>query len=95
MIKRSDNPKKLGGQRNQCPSCLEYFNTNAGFDAHRTGSHTNQQRRCLSVEEIEGKGLKLNVNGFWTLPVPEKDVERLANMRKRKNAAGKPGGNAV
>lgn len=34
-IKRSEHPKKLSGQRNQCPSCLEYFNSNTGFDAHR------------------------------------------------------------
>lgn len=82
-IKRSEHPKKLTGQRNQCPSCLEYFNSNTGFDGHRTGSHEKQQRRCLSVAEIEAKGMKHNADGFWILPMPEKDVERMAKIRQR------------
>ena len=81
-IKRSEHPKKLTGQRNQCPSCLEYFNSNTGFDSHRTGSHTNFKRRCLTVAEIEAKGMKLNPQGFWTFPVSEKDAERMAKIRQ-------------
>lgn len=86
MIKRSEQPKKLSGQRNQCASCLEYFNTNRGFDAHRTGSHTNGARHCLTVAEIEAKGMKLNEKGFWIMPVSEKNREVLAQMRIRANA---------
>ena len=87
MIKRSEHPKKLTGQRNQCPSCLEHFNTNRGFDAHRTGSHTNRQRLCLTVADIEAKGMKRNEKGFWIMPMPEKDVERMAKIRQRSNTA--------
>lgn len=81
MIKRSEHPKKLTGQRNQCPSCLEYFNTNRGFDAHRTGSHTNRQRLCLTEAEIEAKGMKRNEKGFWIMPVSEKNRAELAKIR--------------
>lgn len=82
MINRSEYPKKLTGQRNQCPSCLEYFNSNTGFDSHRTGSHAKQQRRCLTVAEIEETGMKLNDAGYWVFPISEKDAERMAKIRQ-------------
>ena len=85
MIKRSEHPKKLTGQRNQCPSCLEYFNSNSGFDKPRTGSHTLGKRFCLAVAEIEAKGMKRNAQGFWILPMPVKDVERMSKIRQRSN----------
>lgn len=80
-IRRSENTKKLTGQRNQCPTCLEFFNTNSGFDKHRTGDHTHGKRRCLSVAEMEAKGMKLNAGGFWIQPVRESSRAALAKMR--------------
>jgi hypothetical protein len=34
------------GKRCQCPSCLEYFSTEANFDRHRRGVH-GVDRRCI------------------------------------------------
>lgn len=90
MLKRSEHPKRLTGQRNQCPGCLEYFNTNAGFDMHRTGSHTHGTRHCLTVAQMEAKGMIKNDQGFWLLPMPEKDRQRLA-----KKWQSQPHGKAV
>lgn len=83
MLNRSDPRPKLSGQRNQCPSCLQLFNTNRGFDQHRTGSHEKQQRHCLSVAEMDAKGMVKNEHGFWLLPMPEKDRQRLAQKGQR------------
>lgn len=56
--------RTLTGQRNQCPSCLLYFNSNAAFDKHRTGDH-GKDRRCMTQEEMTAKGMATNARGFW------------------------------
>jgi hypothetical protein len=56
---------KLTGFRNQCPTCHEYFNSNFAFDKHRIGNHRDLNRRCMNPEEMLGKGMGLNVYGFW------------------------------
>jgi hypothetical protein len=56
--------KVLTGQRNQCPSCNLYFNSNLAFDLHRTGDH-GVDRRCRSEKEMLVKGMALNASGFW------------------------------
>ncbi len=56
--------RKLSGQRNQCPTCLEYFNSNAAFDKHRTGKF-GEDRRCMTVEEMQAKGMCKNMADFW------------------------------
>lgn len=56
--------KLLTGNRNQCQTCKEYFNSNAPFDKHRTGVH-GVNRRCLTSEEMIAKGMSLNDAGFW------------------------------
>jgi hypothetical protein len=53
----------LTGQRNQCPTCGEYFNSNTAFDKHRSGPFTD--RRCISAQEMMDKGMSLNASGFW------------------------------
>lgn len=53
----------LTGQRNQCPTCNEYFNSNTAFDKHSSGPFTN--RRCISAQEMRDKGMSLNGSGFW------------------------------
>jgi len=55
----------LSGNRNQCTSCNEYFNHDYGFDRHRIGKHTRNQRRCLSVAEMVKRGFSKNAKGFW------------------------------
>lgn len=64
MLKRSKERKVLTGQRNQCSSCLEYFNSNYAFDRHRAGDF-GVDRRCLIVEEMTAKGMVVNALGFW------------------------------
>jgi len=72
---------KLSGDRNQCPTCGEYFNSSAAFDKHRVGYFSSprqtdngallQPRRCLSGGEMLSKGMAKR-NGFWiTSPMPE------------------------
>ena len=56
---------KLNGQRNQCPACSLYFNSNLSFDMHRVGPHGTQERRCLNEEEMLEKGMAKNADGFW------------------------------
>lgn len=55
---------KLTGQRNQCPACDKYFNSNLAFDMHRTGKH-GVDRRCRTSEEMTAKGMSVNAHGFW------------------------------
>ena len=57
--------KKLNGERNQCSACGEYFTRNSVFDKHRTGAFTPPERRCLSVAEMEEKGMFKGADGFW------------------------------
>lgn len=56
---------KLSGQRNQCRSCGEYFNSNAAFDKHRAGTYTPNTRHCLSQDEMKAKGMVIGGDGFW------------------------------
>ena len=55
---------KLTGNRNQCQSCKEYFNSNTAFDKHRTGDH-GHSRRCRTPEEMIALGMSKNNAGFW------------------------------
>ena len=55
---------KLGGSRNQCQGCKQYFNSNKGFDRHRIGAY-GVNRRCRTTEEMLKKGWSINADGFW------------------------------
>jgi hypothetical protein len=57
----------LRGDRNQCPTCNEYFNSSAAFEKHRTGEFGNPHdpRRCLKVTEMMTKGMAKNADGYW------------------------------
>ena len=63
---------KLTSNRNQCPSCGEYFNRTSSFDRHRTGAFgtgidgTSPERRCLTINEMQAKGFRKSAHGFWT-----------------------------
>jgi len=56
--------KVLSGDRNQCQTCKEYFNSSGAFDKHRVGEH-GLNRRCRTREEMQAKGMSLNKDGFW------------------------------
>jgi len=56
--------KMLTGNRNQCQTCKEYFNSNAPFDKHRTGRY-GIDRRCLTPDEMRAKGMFINSAGYW------------------------------
>lgn len=58
------SPFRLTGQRNQCPSCGELFNSNAAFDRHRTGVF-GVDRRCMTVPEMRARGMAKNASGWW------------------------------
>jgi len=56
---------KLTGDRNQCPSCMEYFNSTSSFEKHRVGVYSPNTRRCLLTPEMTFKGMAKNTSGFW------------------------------
>jgi hypothetical protein len=55
---------ELRGDRNQCRGCGEFFNSTFAFDKHRTGDF-GKDRRCLTKQEMEAKGMAVNSAGFW------------------------------
>lgn len=55
---------KLTGQRNQCPGCGKYMNSNVAFDKHRTGAF-GVDRRCKTEEEMVAAGMAKNATGWW------------------------------
>jgi len=72
---------KLSGNRNQCPTCGEYFNSVGAFDKHRTGEYgkpvsggvySPSSRRCLSEVEMRAIGMEKSTKAFWvTSPMPD------------------------
>ena len=55
---------QLKGDRCQCPSCREYFNSTYAFDRHRVGQFE-VDRRCLATAEMVAKGMAKNAVGYW------------------------------
>lgn len=65
---------RLNGDHNQCAECGELFNSSASFDKHRTGAfgapmgdgtYMMHSRRCLTVAEMQDKGMVKNAGGWW------------------------------
>jgi hypothetical protein len=54
---------KLRGDRCRCTACNELFNSTYVFDLHRVGKYP--ARRCLSSDEMGGRGYSKNAHGFW------------------------------
>jgi hypothetical protein len=73
---------KLTGDRNQCPTCGACFNSTYAFDAHRTGSFEPDNRRCLSVAEMQQRGFAQR-GAFWYSPVSAAKREHLAAFRRK------------
>jgi len=69
--------RKLGENRCQCASCGEHFNSTAAFDKHRS------QGRCLTADEMLGKGMAINSSGWWVtsaweMPFPASTQPRIS-----------------
>lgn len=63
--------KTWGGSRTEhCTVCHESFTGSTSGDMHRTGDHAVNEgpdrRRCLTVDEMTGKGMVRNDRGIWT-----------------------------
>lgn len=65
----------LSGDRNQCRGCGEFFNSTFAFDKHRTGDF-GKDRRCLTVDEMEAKGMSKNAAGFWVSSLMPQELHR-------------------
>lgn len=52
-----------------CSLCHLTFTAVGGFDVHRTGR--DDARRCLTPDEMTGKGYEPNEDNQWRKPAPE------------------------
>ena len=60
------NRLRLSGNRCQCTSCGEFFNSVSAFDRHRSGDCLDSGRRsCLSAVALIALGWSRNSAGFW------------------------------
>lgn len=57
-----------------CMACHLSFSSQGGFDKHRTGPHNPRGlRRCMTPEEMTGKGWTVSDEGMVRLPAaPER-----------------------
>ena len=60
-----------GHRIEHCTACHETFTGTGSGDKHRTGDHAvdigPERRRCLTPDEMRGKGMATNQRGQWTL----------------------------
>lgn len=54
--------------RSECSVCEEVFASVSGFDKHRVGSYTPDNRHCLSPKKLEKMGWGKDKRGHWRLP---------------------------
>lgn len=55
--------RKLAGDHCRCAGCGEYFNSTRAFDMHRRGEWPD--RRCLSPNEMQTKGMAKSSKDWW------------------------------
>lgn len=56
----------MTGDRCTCSVCGLPFNSTAAFDMRRVGSYrVAGERRCLTVTEMEERGMELSTSGYW------------------------------
>jgi hypothetical protein len=70
---------RLTGDRNQCPTCCQYFNSTAAFDKHRTGP-LDGNRLCLTEPAMKAKGMQKNTSGFWVTRLMSEDAVSKVSM---------------
>ena len=59
--------------RNTCPTCGLRFNSTAAFAKHRVGDFSKSEkpspygpvRRCMTVAEMEERGMSISGAGYW------------------------------
>jgi hypothetical protein len=83
MSNPSSSRPLLAGQRCQCTGCGQQFNRTTTFARHRVASFGTLRdpggRRCLSTEEMQDRGWRLNGAGFWLgAPMPEEALPGLS-----------------
>lgn len=66
--------RELKGDRNQCPSCGEFFNSTAAFGKHLHGQVATPERRCMSVGEMVASRMAQNSGGWWVTALMPTDV---------------------
>lgn len=72
--------RELKGDRNQCPSCGEFFNSTAAFTKHLVGQVATQERRCMTAEEMVASGMAKNAGGWWvTALMPSNVLQNIVN----------------
>jgi len=67
--------KPLVGNRNECGTCKQRFNSNYPFELHRIGKF-GIDRRCMTTEEMTAAGMSLNKDGFWISETKEQRKQR-------------------
>jgi hypothetical protein len=72
-LPRCNPRRRLTGQRNECPSCLLPFNSNAAFAMHLTGEIV-VDRRCRTEDEMRAAGMATNSAGFWVTRLMDGDA---------------------
>jgi hypothetical protein len=84
----NDSHKRLTGCRCRCGECGQHFNRTSTFTAHRIGAFGTVRnpgdRRCLTAEEMQARGWRLNSGGFWVTGMgrPEPRIGRRAPVPK-------------
>jgi hypothetical protein len=85
----------LVGNRCQCPSCGDWFNSTSTFDRHRIGPFETAQsagaRRCLTVAEMIDRGWSRNEAGFWIERRRKASTVRAQAPRRGRVATGVQG----
>ncbi|KAI3593899.1 hypothetical protein D9X30_1074 [Cupriavidus sp. U2] len=75
--------RALTGDRNQCPTCGEYFNSMSAFDKHRIGEF-GTDRRCMTETEMNSAGMVKNAEDFWlTRARTQQSVSSLTRKAKQ------------
>ena len=70
---------KLRGEgKSQCCQCGKYFTSTRSFDKHQIDQFENATRpvRCMSVAEMETKGVTKTPKGFWAEPYRPRKTDR-------------------
>lgn len=80
---RMGDGRKLTGQRNQCPTCGEYFSSNRAFTKHRIGEFADRSRRCRTPDEMRAAGMGINAGGWWMARVMPAELRaKFVNAKK-------------
>ena len=78
----NDTQLVLRGDRCRCSvmtgGCGENFNSTSAFDKHRVWAEGKVLRRCMTVEEMLGKGMAKNATGYWVTKLKDSEFHAAA-----------------